>query len=303
MKALFIATMLLGGPCRAARVTDCGSTLTTRRSVQGRPARAVHPDAIPGIELLRVDTVPEATGAACEVATGRLLQGQEGFRRAASLVGDDPTALALLSSMLLEEPGVAGRTVHTDPVTAGGGDTAPSPPIIDGRRLIYWRVDKTLDNDVRVTVDLDTLTVDTALDTTIAADAAAPTDPIERARLELQDADLSQRLAGVARLDGLQSSAADQLLVQVLLEDEHWQVRKEVARRLGQRQPPPAGAIDALCRSLLLDGTAEVRGQAATALGSIGDPRAREQLQAAAARDGDPGVRALATAALQRIGG
>ncbi|MFT4978007.1 MAG: hypothetical protein ACI8S6_003915, partial [Myxococcota bacterium] len=174
------------------------------------------------------------------------------------------------------------------------------PPSLSGRTLTYWRTDKTLDNTVRVILDLDTLSVDTALDTTIAREAAAPADPIARAEQELASDSLDDRMAGLRRLDALQTSKGDTALMVALLNNDRWQVRKEAARRLGQRTATPQGAIEALSRSLTLDGYPQVRAAAAVALGTLGDPSGRPALEQAA-EDADASVRSMASASLRKL--
>ncbi len=269
--------------------------MSSSRTVQGQPARLIAPGAVPGVELLVVEGDPYTTGAVCRLSDGSVHTGIDGFRSVASLAGADPVALARLSMLLLEEPGVAST------VLIETADGAASPPAVEGRILTYWRTDKTLDNTVRVTVNLDTAAVETALDTTLARDAAAPSDPIERAQQELASDSLDDRMAGVRRLDALGSTAGDAALIDALLQNDRWQVRKEVARRLGQRSSAPEGAVAALSRSLTLDGYAAVRSTAALSLGALGDRGALPALEQAAQEDTDSSVRAMAQVSLSKL--
>ncbi len=293
-RLLLVAWLLLPSCSHAAKVPRCGDAMTRERIVEGRRARAIHRGAVPGLELLQVEGDPRPEGAACETDTGRLLRGAAGFRDAARRVGQDPVALALLSTVLLEPPGVAGSSVYTEPRDGG-----PEPPRIEGRTLVYWRPHATLADDVRVTVNLDTLEVEAVTGPALRARAG---DPLERARQELADPDLWTRLAGVEHLDALRTPEADRLLAGALQDDEHPRVRKEIARRFGQRDSVSPEVVEALCRALLHDAQPEVRNQAAWALSRVGGPAARQALEQAARNDPDEGVRTASQVALDRIG-
>lgn len=82
------------------------------------------------------------------------------------------------------------------------------------------------------------------------------------------------------------------------LSDDYWQVRQKAARALGRLKQPRA--VSPLIELALGHSSANLRKEAAIALGEIGDPSARPALEAAS-EDHDPDVRKLARLALVQL--
>lgn len=113
----------------------------------------------------------------------------------------------------------------------------------------------------------------------------------------LQDPVWQVREEAATTLGKLSLVASANALV-AALEDDYWQVRQRAARALGRLKQQ--SAIQPLVAHALQHSSANLRKEAAVALGEIGDPSAIPALEAAG-QDSDPDVRKLARLALTNI--
>jgi len=124
-------------------------------------------------------------------------------------------------------------------------------------------------------------------------------DPAGAAKEDLASDNLETRKRGIEALGKVGDDRAREQLIDLALnayQPEERRVAVTVLARVGG-----AGAVAALGRVLLYDKFDEVREAAATALGDLRDPAARDALQRAEAGDADIRVRKLATEALKKL--
>ncbi|MFT5682036.1 MAG: hypothetical protein ACI8RZ_002954 [Myxococcota bacterium] len=303
--ACALAVLLATSAACAARgkLADCGDEMSTSRTLSGGAiARVWSAVDVPGLELLVVPGDPWGHGAVCEVGSGALSDGEDAFRLARGrLDAPDPLTLATLSMLLLER-GLAGKVPWSGPgshgVRAPMDGVGAGVPVAEGGVLTYWRPHQQAASFVRVTLDLESLTLTETLETAVASQQSGG-DAITRAEQNLQSDQVPTRQAAIRTLAEATDPRADVLLLDAVLNNVSWIVRQDAARVLGQRAPE--GAVAVLGRVLLGDGHARVRTQAASALCEIGDSASADALNRAAEGDADAGVRGAAKGCLSRL--
>lgn len=250
---------------------------------------------VTGMELWVVGDIPWPHGAAR--VDGRVLEGRPAFDLARKRAGDDPTLLAGLAMLFLDD-GAAGQDPWTAPVA---NDRVPDqqaiaePPRLTGDDLTWWRFHHQTVDLFRCSVKLSGGEVTCVLGSEVLRSRRVAADPLAAARGDLATDNLYIRQRAIPLLQGSGTPEAGALLLELLLTDADWQIRQAAATAVGSVKP--AGAAEALSRSLLMDGYAAVRASAATAMGTLGDAAVVAALDKAVAGDKDPMVRAEATTA------
>jgi len=259
---------------------------------------------VPGVELVleTEQSSPYRSWGAARIDGSRdLLHGKEAFKAVRGRVGDDATALATLAMLFLDEA-VAGRKPWTKP---SGGATPPDqeaiarPPALSGDTLVYWRAHVQTADLVRCRLTLGTGEVSCEIGSKVLQSERVAKDPAGAAKEDLASDNLETRKRGIEALGKVGDDRAREQLIDLALnayQPEERRVAVTVLARVGG-----AGAVAALGRVLLYDKFDEVREAAATALGDLRDPAARDALQRAEAGDADIRVRKLATEALKKL--
>jgi hypothetical protein len=272
----------------------------------GRRAQRLQPSwAIAGLDLLLVEGERYSTGAVCDKQDGKLFTAKDGFLVAQKRLGSrDPVALAGLSMLLLEQ-GVAGQDPWTGPGSYGGreppAEVNAGPPTIDGQTLRYWRSHVELANFVRVELHLESLALQTTLDSDIMRAQAQPSDELARAKQDLESNHLPTCQRAVGALAKMATAEADQLLMAAARDHRAWKVRLAAVRALASRAP--TGAVEAITHILLTDSHNDVREASASALGTLGQatPEVLDALSRVAEGDGSQVVRDTATISLGKL--
>ncbi len=255
---------------------------------------------VPGIELfVLVEPGPphRATGAARVDGSPAMLHGKRAFDAARAKSGDDPTVLATLAMLFLDE-NVAGK----QPWLRSAGPRAPAqqaiatPPKLSGDTLEYWRAHEQLDDLVRCRVALKDGTVACELGGGLVHAGRMAADPAATIDADLQADDIYVRIRGIRALEAKGDDPARDRLRDLALNQQHYSVRAAATESLGKLRG--AGLVETLSRILLHDGHADVRRTAAIALGRHKDPAGREALQRASTGDADVTVQVEARKAL-----
>ena len=232
---------------------------------------------------------------------GRTLRGKAAFDAVRSKVGDDPTKLAALSILFLEDD-MADAQLWTHAV--GGAyppeqDAAASLPRLTGDTLEYWRFERQLAGISRCRASLGTgkVTCESGGEVVHAAQLAA--DPAGTVKQELGSDNVEMHVQGITDLGALGGDDARAQLIDLALNSPN--VRDRMAAMTALGKLGGAGVVDALTRSLLHDGHADARAAAAEALGNLRDPSARPALEQARDHDADAGVVRVAMEALKKL--
>jgi hypothetical protein len=260
---------------------------------------------VPGVELF-VETEKASPyrswGAARVDGSSTTLRGKEAFEATRTRVGNDPTALATLAMLFLDE-GVAGRKPWTQP--SSSGSTPPDqqalarPPALSGDTLVYWRQHVQLADLVRCKVALSTGEISCELASQLAQSERVARDPAAAARDDLASDNIETRLQGIEALGSAGTPQARDQLIELALDAHQPRERSTAVEVLGKIGG--TGVVAAVSRVLLYDRFAEVRQAAATALGNLRDPAAREALHKAESGDADARVQVLAAEALKKL--
>ena len=273
------------------------TTTTTTDSSKASPFPGL---SIPGVELyVEHDEAHRPRGSA-RVDGGARLRGKEAFDAVRAKAGGDPTTLATLAMLLLDED-VAGK----QPWTAPGGAAAPEqqaiakPPALSGDTLVYWRAHAQLADLVRCRVTLSTGKVACELGGDVLAAERTGADPAAAAKQYLASDNVNERLRGIEALGKVPGDPARDQLIEIALNQYDFRERAAACTVLGKRGG--SGVAASLSRVLLYDQYPEVRQAAATALGELGDPAGRDALQRASTGDANGRVQVLAAEALKRI--
>lgn len=262
----------------------------------GRAAtRAAFPSA-PSAELYVLSDGPRSEGA---LRVGdRTLQGAAAFREALPLAKTTEDQAFL--SMLFLESDVAGRRPWTAPTGKTRQEPVAQPPMRDGDRLIYWRLHPQRADLERVTVSMGATSVLSVEDGSAILRAAGGRDTIEQALADLRDPDdIDACRAAIGRLQASQDPRGYPILIDQALHAPA-PIVQEAAIEAVAGLPVP-GRTEVLVQLLQSAPRAKTRYAAATQLLRLRDPAARPALEAAAARDADPQVRSMATAALAEL--
>ena len=260
---------------------------------------------VPGMELfLETEKASpyRSWGTARVDGSSKTLRGKEAFDAARTRVGNDPTALATLA-MLFVDDGVAGHKPWTQP--SSGGSTPPAeqalarPPALDGDTLVYWRQHVQLADLVRCKVALSTGDISCELGSQLAQSERVAKDPAAAARDDLASDDIETRIQGIEALGAVGTDQARDKLIDLALNAHEARERGTAVEVLGK--VGGTGVVAAVSRVLLYDKYGEVRQAAATALGNLRDPAARPALQKAESGDADGRVQVLAADALKKL--
>ncbi|MDQ3370910.1 MAG: HEAT repeat domain-containing protein [Myxococcota bacterium] len=260
----------------------------------GSAGRGAKPTAwkeitVPGVELfVLVEPGPphRATGAARVEGSPAMLHAKPAFDAARAKSGDDPTVLATLAMLFLDEH-VAGK----QPWLRIAGPRAPeqqaiaTQPRLSGDTLEYWREHEQTDDLVRCRVSLKEGTVVCELGSGLVHAGRMTADPAGTIDADLQADDIYLRIRGIRALEATGDEPARERLRDLALDQHHYSVRAAATESLGKLRG--AGLVETLSRILLHDGHADVRRTAAIALGRHRDPAGREALQRAATADAD----------------
>lgn len=259
--------------------------------------------SIPGVELYveHEDASPHRSRGSARVdgASGKLY-GKEAFDAVRAKAGSDPTTLAALAMLLLDE-GVAGKK----PWTAPGGARSPEqqaiakPPALSGDTLVYWRAHAELADLVRCTVTLSSGKVACELGGDVLSAERIGKSPADAAKQYLASDNVNERIRGIEALGKVGDDRAREQLIDMALNKHDPRERSAAVTVLGKLGG--AGVTAALGRVLLYDQYPEVRQAAATALGELRDPAGREALERAASGDANGRVQVLAADALKRL--
>jgi hypothetical protein len=259
--------------------------------------------SIPGVELYveHEDAAPHRSRGSARVdgASARLY-GKEAFDAARAKAGDDPTTLATLAMLLLDED-VAGKK----PWMAPGGARPPEqqaiarPPARSGDTLVYWREHAQLADLVRCKVTLSTGKLACELGGDVLQAERVGANPADAAKQYLASDNVNDRLRGIEALGKVGDDRAREQLIDMALNKYDWRERQAAVTVLGKLGG--AGVTATVSRVLLYDQYPEVRQAAATALGELRDPAGREALERAANGDANGRVQVLAADALKRL--
>lgn len=258
---------------------------------------------VPGVELL-IETEkasPYRSWGSARVDGSRVLHGKEAFDATRPRVGDDATALATLAMLFLDD-GVAGKKPWTQP---SGGSTPPDqeaiakPPVLSGDTLVYWRDHAQAADLVRCRLSLSSREVACEIGSKVLQSERVAKDPAGAAKQDLASDNIVIRTRGIEALGKVGDDHAREQLIDLALnayQPEERRVAVTVLAKTGG-----TGVVAAVRRVLLYDKFDEVREAAATALGDLHDPAARDALQRAEGGDADGRVRVLATEALKKL--
>jgi hypothetical protein len=259
---------------------------------------------VPGVELfLETEKAsPYRTWGAARIdGAGDLLHSKKAFDATRPRVGDDATALATLAMLFLDD-GVAGKKPWTKP---SGGATPPDqeaiakPPALSGDTLVYWRDHAQTADLVRCRLSLSSGEVACEIGSKVLQAERVAQDPAGAAMQDLASNNIVVRTRGIEALGKVGDDHAREQLIDIALnayQPEERRVAVTVLAKVGG-----TGVVAALSRILLHDKFDEVREAAATALGDLRDPAARDALRRAEGDDADLRVRVLATEALKKL--
>lgn len=259
---------------------------------------------VPGVELsLEVEQASpyRQWGAARVDGSSGSLHGKEAFDAARARVASDPTALATLSMLFLDE-GVAGKKPWTQP---GTGSRPPDqeaiarPPALSGDTLVYWRAHAQLADLVRCRVSLSSGKLACELGGDVLQAERTAKDPTGAAKQDLASDNVNVRIRGLQALGHVGDAHARDQLIDFALNAYDLRERQAAVEVLGKLGG--TGVVAAVSRVLLYDHNAEVRQAAATALRELHDPAARDALEKAANGDANGRVQVLAAEALEQL--
>ena len=259
--------------------------------------------SIPGVELfVSRETSPphRAWGGARLDGASRELRGKPAFDAVRARTGDDPTTLATLAMLLLED-GVAGKKPWTRPDGPQVQDqqAIARPPAVSGDTLVYWRFHEQLADLVRCKLGLQSGKIACELGGDVLQAERVGKDPSAAAKQYLASDSASDRARGVQALGEIGDDHARQQLREIAVNGRDPRERKAAVKALGKTGG--TDAVTTLSRVLLEDKFDEVRQLAATVLGELRDPAARDALERAVNGDSDVRVQVLAAQALKQL--
>jgi hypothetical protein len=257
--------------------------------------------AVPGIELFLVSDAkpsPEDEGLPPRVvgvsggAGGALLEGRDLVRAAierSEMGGGDRKAIAQVALWVAQDDGAIldkAKTPEQRKAKVG-------PPAVTGHTLGFW----VLTTDAPPQVEHGQLDLSNGL-LDLQPLPLPPKVAIDRAMITLGSVAVSRHAAAVRTLAAVcADSRARQALLGALASHPRIKARAAIADEAHRCGP---AAVDALVNAMERDRSALVRRQAASALGRIGDARARPAL-AKAARGEDANLAWTAGNALKKI--
>lgn len=256
-----------------------------------------------GVEFLleTEKSSPYRSWGAARVDGSHVLHGKEAFDATRTRVDNDATVLATLA-MLFVDDGVAGKKPWTQP---SGGSTPPEqeavakPPALSGDTLVYWRDHVQAADLVRCRLSLSSAEVVCEIGSQVLQAERVAKDPAGTAKQDLASDNIVIRTRGIEALGKVGDAQSREQLIDIALNAYQPEERRVAVTVLARTAG--AGVVAALSKVLLHDKFDEVREAAATALGDLRDPAARDALKQAEAGDTDIRVRALATEALKKL--
>ena len=257
--------------------------------------------AVPGVEIsLQVEKSPPYRAWGAARVDGRDLRGKDAFDAARARAGADPSVLATLAMLFLDE-GVAGKKPWTQPdgPTAAEQQAIAKPPALAGDTLVYWRRHAQTADLVRCRVVLSVGNVTCELGGDVLQAERTAKDPSEAAKHYLASDNPIVRTRGIEALGQVGTDASRAQLIDIALNANDPRERATAVKVLGKTGG--AGVAAAVSRVLLYDRFEEVRQVAATALGQLRDPAGREALQKAESGDANGRVQVLAAEALKQL--
>jgi len=244
---------------------------------------------------------PYRSVGAAKVDGSSLQHGKDAFDAIRGRVAGDATALATISMLFLDD-GVAGKKPWTQPT---GGATPPDqealarPPALSGDTLVYWRDHVQTADLVRCKLALSSEELTCEIATKVVQTDREGKDPAGAAKEDLASDNIVVRTRGIEALGKVGDDRSREQLIELALNAYQPEERRVAVTVLGKTGG--TGVVSALGKVLLLDKFDEVREAAATALGELRDPAAREALRRAEGADADIRVRVLATEALKKL--
>jgi hypothetical protein len=255
---------------------------------------------VPGAELMidQEQAAPYRARGAARV-DGKELRGKDAFDATRGRVNGDPTALATLAMLFLDD-GVAGKKPWTRPGAQVPDQQAIArPPTVAGDTLTYWRSHAQLADLVRCKVTLSSGQIACELGGDLAQAERANKDPDAAAKQDLASANVNDRLRGIQTLGQSKDPHARDQLINLALNAYDFRERQAAVEVLGKLGG--SGVVAAVSRVLLFDQYPEVRQVAATALGDLHDPAGRDALEKASTGDANGRVQVLASQALKQL--
>jgi hypothetical protein len=211
---------------------------------------------VPGMELFLQrdagtahDAVP-LHGAARITGSRDVLTGKAAFDAARSRTGDDPTTLAALAMMFLDQQ-VAGVTGHlpwtaTTNKFAADQEALAAPPRLTGTTLEYWRAHAMTADLVHCRAELATGAVNCEIATEAVHAQQLAGDPYKVIEQELASNDVNSWNRAASDLVKIGDDRARKRLIDVAL-DGYWPQQRQAAVEALGHLPGP-GVVDALQR-------------------------------------------------------
>ena len=225
---------------------------------------------VPGMELFLQrdvsghDAVP-VHGVARITGSGALLTGRAAFDAARSRSGDDPTTLATLAMLFLDDGGAGGTPwsaiTHTKPPEE---EALATPPRLVGTTLEYWRSHSMLNSLLRCRLTLGSGEVSCELAGELLHQQQLSADPYKVIEQELAADNTSMWRKAVADLVSIGDDKARKRLIEIAL-SAYWPEQR-IAAVEGLGKLPGPGVVEALQRSRQLDKSPEVSLTAARVL-------------------------------------
>lgn len=257
---------------------------------------------IPGVELFldKEKSQPYRQWGAAKVKGSRELHGKAAFDAVRAESGADPTVLATLAMLFLDD-GVAGRTPWTapEPNNPVPEQAIAKPPALSGDTLTYWRLHTQMANLVRIKIAVSTGQVTYEDGGKLFQAERVAKDGVGAAKQDLASSNIEDRLRGISTLGQAGGDAARTQLIDIALNAE--QPRERTAAVTALAKLGGADTVAAVSRVLLYDQFTDVREAAAETLGALADPAGKDALERASTGDADIRVRQLSKEALKRL--
>ena len=297
-----ICASVVAGIAALAQVTACNEGPKKMPS-PAFEATSWREFAIPGVEIIldNANASPSRSwGVARLDGSTRELRGKAAFDAVRTRAGNDPTVLATLAMLFLDD-GVSNHKPWTKPDGPQVQDqqAIARPPELSGDTLVYWRFHAQLADLVRCKLGLRSGEIACELGGDVLQAERMGKDPAAAARQYLASDSASDRARGVQALGEIGDDHARQQLREIAINGRDPRERKAAVKALGKTGG--TDAVATLSRVLLEDKFDEVRQLAATLLGELHDPAARDALERAVNGDSDVRVQVLAAQALKQL--
>ena len=232
--------------------------------------------------------------------SSRELRGKVAFDAVRGRAGNDPTVLATLSMLFLDD-GVSNLKPWTkvDGTRSAEQQAVAKPPAVSGDTLTYWRFHERLADMVRCQLQLSSGQITCQLGGDVVQSERIAGDPAAAAKQYLASPEAGDHLRGIEALGRVKDDHAREQLIDFALNAYNPQERRAAVQVLGTTGG--TGVVAALSRVLLYDKDSNVRGAAAAALGKLRDPAGRDALERADKGDSDARVQVVAGEALKQL--